>query len=221
MGAPDVNVLAIWERGDRQRASQRVLAMLRGTEPELPADALLALRRALYGEHFAASTTCPTCSEAIEVEFDLDDVAREATGAAEPLTAEGIVFRLPTAGDLIAIETAPDAAAARDALLRRCIIDAQRPVGDDLAAVIAERMAGADPQADITLPVGCPSCGDGWREPFDIASFLWIEIAAAARRLLQVVHRLASSYGWSEQQILALTPSRRHAYLEMLPWPTS
>ena len=221
MRAPDAaELLAVWERGERQRPSQRVMAMLRAAAPDAPPDALLALpvgegeqqllrlRRELFGEHFSAVTSCPSCGEAIEVEFDFDDV-----GGTDK-SVRSTRYRVPTVGDLIAVEGAADVETARVALLRRCAGD-----GEDAADVAAE-LAAADPQADVTLPVECPSCGDAWREPFDAASFLWTEIAAAARRLLSEVHVLASAYGWSERDILALSPARRHAYLEMVPWPT-
>jgi hypothetical protein len=34
--------------------------------------------------------------------------------------------------------------------------------------------------------------------------------------LLRDVHTLASAYGWKEDEVLHLTPARRHAYLELV-----
>ena len=45
---------------------------------------------------------------------------------------------------------------------------------------------------------------------------LWAEISARAQHLLREVHLLASAYGWSEQQILELSPTRRASYLRMV-----
>ena len=42
------------------------------------------------------------------------------------------------------------------------------------------------------------------------------EIDAWARTILYQVHLLASVYGWSESEILALSPWRRHLYLQMI-----
>jgi len=50
----------------------------------------------------------------------------------------------------------------------------------------------------------------------DMARFLWMEVRAAARRLLGEIHQLASAYGWSERAIAGMSPGRRAAYLEML-----
>ena len=44
-------------------------------------------------------------------------------------------------------------------------------------------------------------------------AYLWDEIDARARRLLDEVHALARTYCWSEEQILALSETRRRAYL--------
>ena len=77
-------------------------------------------------------------------------------------------------------------------------------------------MAEADPLADIQLDLTCPSCERRWRAVFDIVSFLWTEIEVWAWRTLSDVHTLARAYGWSERDILTLSPTRRQFYLEMV-----
>ena len=47
-------------------------------------------------------------------------------------------------------------------------------------------------------------------------SYLWHEVDAWALRLLRDVHRLARAYSWREADILALSPSRRQCYLDLL-----
>jgi hypothetical protein len=51
---------------------------------------------------------------------------------------------------------------------------------------------------------------------FDAGSFFWSELGAWARRLLHEIHSLARAYGWSESEILTLSPARRQAYLELI-----
>src|SRR5262249_46541500 len=70
--------------------------------------------------------------------------------------------------------------------------------------------------AEITLQVTCPGCGHTEAVDLDIARFLWTEVRHAAVRLLRDVHDLASAYSWQEAAILAMTPQRRRAYLEMV-----
>ena len=68
----------------------------------------------------------------------------------------------------------------------------------------------------MNLALDCPACGAHWQSVFDIVTFLWGEIEDWAQRLLYDVHLLASAYGWSERDIVAMTPRRRRMYLEMV-----
>ncbi|MFB6941986.1 hypothetical protein ACFCZY_15155 [Streptomyces sp. NPDC056237] len=80
---------------------------------------------------------------------------------------------------------------------------------------IADAVEVADPAADVTIGVTCPDCGAATRAELDIASYLWTELDAWAKELLLDVHLLATAYGWSEPEILALSPLRRRYYLEL------
>ncbi|NUP17985.1 MAG: hypothetical protein HOZ81_18215 [Streptomyces sp.] len=131
-----------------------------------------------------------------------------------------VAFRLPGVADLTAAARAAD---PRTALLVRCLVSATRDgaavgAGDLPVPVqrrIAEAVEAADPGADVTLNIACPECGAATRAELDIASYLWTELDAWARDLLLDVHLLATSYGWSEPEILALSPLRRRYYLEL------
>jgi hypothetical protein len=134
-----------------------------------------------------------------------------------------VQFRLPNSQDLLAVAGSGDVAAARRLLLERCLVAARRgdedKSGAELPAGVVEainqRMAQADPQADVRLALACPSCGHQWQAPFDIASFFWSELNVWAERTLYQVHSLARAYGWREADILALSPWRRQYYLNL------
>jgi len=79
-----------------------------------------------------------------------------------------------------------------------------------------EMMTQADPQADVQIALCCPACEHKWQEAFDILSFLWEEIDAWVYRTLNDVHVLASAYGWSESEILAMSAWKRQAYLDLV-----
>ncbi len=149
------------------------------------------------------------------------------------LTMEGyrVDFRLPNSLDLVSIETSADVNQAREQLLRRCIQSVVRegadsddgePVDDvsrlpmTLVDAIAERMAQADAQADTRLALSCPDCSHEWRRRSTSRTYLMGEIHHWAKHILREVHRLARAYGWREADILAMTPTRRRAYLELL-----
>ena len=133
-------------------------------------------------------------------------------------------FRLPTSLDLASLDPAADLETNRQHLLQRCVTAARRGGREvaaaelpmEVAAAIAQRMADADPQADVQLALACPKCQHAWKAPLDIVSYFWTEIDAWAGRLLREVHALAYAYGWREAEVLALSPWRRQAYLELI-----
>jgi hypothetical protein len=103
-------------------------------------------------------------------------------------------------------------------LTARCD-DEEKPVHQlptEVIDAVIERMAQADPQANLQLAVACPSCNHQWQVVFDIVSFFWSELNTWAQRTLREVHTLARAYGWPEADILAMSPWRRQCYLEMV-----
>lgn len=231
-------LLAVWEQGLNRTPARWALAVLAAADPETPATALgqlpvgardsrlLALREWLFGSRLVGLAACPACVEQLELDFHADDI--RALPAELPgelnLTLDDyeLRFRLPNGLDLAALSEQP--AADPWALFERCLLDARRggvaqPVGalpDEVLVAAGERMAAADPQADVQLALRCPACDHAWEAPFDIAAFLWNEVNAWAARLLAEVHRLAWAYGWREADILAMSPQRRYAYLELI-----
>ena len=82
--------------------------------------------------------------------------------------------------------------------------------------VLVQQMSKADPQATTISNVTCPVCSHKWQITFDIVSYFWTEIEVWAKRMLRDIHVIASAYGWSEREILQLTPRRRQYYLQMI-----
>jgi hypothetical protein len=91
-----------------------------------------------------------------------------------------------------------------------------RELAEPVVEAVIDSIVAADPQADIRIDLECPACAARWLAPFDVASYLWTELDALARRTLIQVHQLASAYGWTESEVLDLSPRRRAAYLEIL-----
>lgn len=217
-------ILDVWERGRSRSLPERALQLLAaGGHPDAPRlpvgerDALLVeLRELTFGPSLQAVVECPACGEALEVELAGPDLRgeRSATASLELGRGDGSVrLRLPTAGDLVAIAGAADAEAGRRLLLERVV---EGDLDPELEDAVAERLAAADPGAWTELALACPGCGEAWSAPFDIVSFLWAELDAHARRLAGDVHALASAYGWTEDDVLALSPARRDTYLELV-----
>jgi hypothetical protein len=222
----------VWERGGPLSPGRRALALLATATGEgglewrsiggRDAD-LLSLRERLFGPHVTAVVACPSCGERRELSFGVDDVRASPPepGPELSVTVDGVEarFRLPTTADLDDLDGAADGDvdAAADDLLRRCVlaVSGDGQLAAPLVAAIEERMAAADPQADVQLALCCDGCGTAWDAPFDIAAFLWSEVDAWAWRLVAEVDQLARTYGWTERDVLALSPQRRRIYLEV------
>jgi hypothetical protein len=89
-------------------------------------------------------------------------------------------------------------------------------VPDQILERVGAAMAERDPQAESMHELDCPSCNHHWRAAFEIDAYLWREVEAEARRIFGQIDVLARTYGWSEAQILELSPARRRLYVEMI-----
>ncbi|MFE7167625.1 hypothetical protein [Streptomyces sp. NPDC057616] len=230
-------LLAAWEAGLGEASVGRALLLHRAARPDvdvsrLPAVPvgereadLFALRRALFGERMQVRLECTACGQDMEFDLDAGELAGSLGGRGEQVVRvqEGgwdVEFRLPGIADLQAAARDAD---PRTALLARCLVSAARAgtavAGPELPAAVQRRIAeaveAADPGADLVLGIACPECGEATRAELDIASYLWTELDAWARDVLLDVHLLATAYGWSEPEILALSPTRRRYYLEL------
>lgn len=219
-------MLELWEQGAGISPIERAL-LLAGTCVDDPASlpigardaVLLDLRRATFGDRIDARTTCLSCGE--ELEFTLSASTLLPLGYASVEDATGIVehdgravhFRVPTSTDILAVVAEGDAAA--DALFVRCMGPHGDDADDGLRDAVSRAIAAADPLADVSIALRCPSCGESADVPFDIGALFWAELDAWARRTLAEVDVLARAYGWTERDVLALGPRRRAAYLEL------
>ncbi len=218
-------LLSVWESGSGQKPLQRALTILAAACPETSVESLadltvgqrdarlLTLRETMFGAELTGITDCPECGEKIELSFNCADIHPQTENerpAELAVRSNGreVRFRLPTSADLLRVNSSQQ-------LLKRCLLDGGNELTKNLVPAVVEEMSRADPMADIHLALNCPSCAHRWEAAFDIVAFLWREISAAARRLLREVHTLASAYGWTESEILSLSPTRRRAYLEM------
>lgn len=189
---------------------------------------LLQLRAATFGRRLDLAATCPGCGGSLTASLSTDalsvgDPDPEAAAALAELQVEEATFRLrpSTSRDLAAVVGLGDVAQARRVLAHRSLepVDPGRPtpppgaLSEDLLDMLSARLAALDPQGDLFTELDCPACGHGWEAPIDIGLIVIREIEAAARRLLADIHDLASTYHWTEADILALPPWRRQAYL--------
>jgi hypothetical protein len=183
--------------------------------------ALLALLRATERHDTLALTLrCPACAAPFEVELAHGALAALAPAAAQlPLAragAEPLTLRLPTGDDLRAWRALAPAARGevQRAMLARLAV-AGTPTAADAAAA-ADALAQADPLVSFAVACTCPACGVAAEPEIDLEAVALQRLALRQRSLLHEVHALASRYGWTESEILAVPPARRARYLELI-----
>jgi len=223
--------LTLWERGERCHPLDRALLALSFADRsagESVADwplgqrnrALLELHASWFGSQLEAWAACPRCAERLEFEVSvLDLMAPLPEGNQQTSVAvEEQIFRLPTSRDLALVAKSSGEQEAAIRLLELCRIGGVDSFGwtDEIIEKAGESLATADPMAETRVALACPACEHEWSDSLDVASFIWAQLEARARRLLWEVHSLASAYGWTESDTLALSAARRALYLEMV-----
>jgi hypothetical protein len=233
-------LLTVWEWGEDRHTIDRSLALLAAACPErsweelsaLPVGRrdglLLELRRKSFGPVLEAHSSCSSCGEPIDVAVEIRDILAQDC---EPETSEievsvagwTVQGRLPDSHDLAAVVGCRDESEGRALLLQRCVLKA-RHEGQErnpeefpprLLEALSAGLEAADPLAVIEIRSTCPACGHIDTEILDAGALFWTEIRSEADRLLREVDILARRYGWTEEEVLALGPRRRRAYLEL------
>lgn len=204
---------------------------------------LLELRSRTVGGDLVCTAACPACGDLLEVSLPPQDLL--GTGGA-PAAGDGEVdeaggestfrrgslelrLRLPTSADVLAAEAAGDETEALRTIVGRCVVAAERDgrrlspeelstveLTEEVLAAAGEHLVSLDPLAETLLDLGCAACGHRWTQILDVPDLFFAEIGSQAKRLLREVALLARGYGWSEADILALSPWRRRFYLELL-----
>ena len=241
MSIAQQQLLTVWQTGRLQHPLDQALTILHEltsstSRKELAQlslgqrDArLLQVHEKYFGSHLHCDCHCPQCHEHVELNLITDEFKTEMN---ESASAKGefdledyrVNYRAPNSLDLAAIAHCTDDDSAIRILIGRCIDSVTcgndsihiKDLPDSVIQALEQSINKLDPQSEILYNLSCPQCDTQWQMLFDIATFVWVEIAATAKRLLQQVHILASAYGWSESEILGLSDARRGIYLEMV-----
>jgi hypothetical protein len=235
--APDI--IELWETAYRFHPIDQALSMLQQAMPECQRDELaamplgqrdahlLALRQATFGDALPGKIRCTQCHEEVEFELSCAALADDATKPQHKCVSRdgySVTVRPLNSIDLAAAAMAHSLDHARELLLHRCVVEAQfqnqnidiETLPLAIAEGITETALAADPQAEKLVDFYCPACHHPLQSQLDIGHILWHEISARAHRLLMEIHQLAKAYGWTETEILRLSPARRAAYLQMV-----
>jgi hypothetical protein len=231
-------LLACWERAVGQPPARRDDALLQALAGELAAaerplgerNAMLVdLHARLFGPAVSLTSRCPRCATVIRFDADCAALApalrpRSATSTQTlDVGAHRVEFRLPRSDDIEAAAHAASDADFAERVIERCVVrctDAGRTVAPselphDVRELVSQRMEALDPGAWVSFALQCPECGAGWDAKLDPGELVWQKVRAEAERLLLDVDDLARAYGWTEAQVLALSPLRRAAYVQL------
>jgi hypothetical protein len=189
---------------------------------DLPVGESAALAARLYADAFGdvvdGLVACAECAMVLDVTVPLRALPAAHGDATTVVAPDGreLRVRAPTTRDLLA---AGDRADPARALLAACVSApggapaSADELGDEALGLVdgaAEDLAGA---AAIVVRATCPECGADVAASVDVGALLWDRVARAAGEALDEVAELAAAFGWSEADVLALTPLRRAAYL--------
>jgi hypothetical protein len=178
-----------------------------------------------YGPRIASTLSCEQCGEPFDIDFllmelvsSLEEESAKAISTAgidclpdgTYRLADGRRFRLPTGEDEYAALRYPPEEVERR-LLESCLIDGEiRPGGDgDVDAELQGALEAVAPLLSSSVEVSCFECGLKQRVRFDLQQYLLRSLLQEQLRLVHEIHRLASSYGWSLDEILDLPRSQR------------
>lgn len=233
-------LLDVWEKGSRNTSAAWALELLAAVSPEETREhleslsvgqrdeTLLALREGLLGPDLSGTVVCPECGQGLDVIVNLGAIRSAARLPDREVRIDvsdfDLCFRPVSTRDAVAVCGLPDVEAGTRLIIERCLLSARRDgvpidaeeIPPEVAGIALQGMIEADSMADIQIAVTCAACESRWSATLDIVSLLWTEIEAWACRTLSDVHALATAYGWSEREILSLSPYRRQRYLELV-----
>lgn len=231
-------LLTLWEAAFGEAAGARGDALLRASpEGAQPARTLgerngrlLDLHARLFGREIELLSQCPACATTAHFSGNCDALAarmrpRLADAPAQSLEVHGhfIEFRMPDSADIASASSIEDSEEFVQLLLERCVLActcegadvAVRQLPEPVLDALSHHMEALDPGASVSFALDCPQCAVRWEAPLDVGELLWRKVRASAERMLLDIDALARSYGWTEREVLGLSPLRRAAYLQM------
>lgn len=240
-GLSAAQLLELGEAGEQRDAVGRARLLLAAACPDRTEDALdsaslaessariLELRTATFGETLPARVTCPGCGQALAVAIPAEELPGRGWDKAPVVVRvavgdETAEVREPDVQALADTARCPDVDSAREALVAACVLSASRagaPVAagdlsDETIREAGDALVAASPGAEMRVDMTCAGCGSEWAPILDISQFLWREIESTSVQLLDEIHELATGYGWTEAESLALSSRRRRTYVKRL-----
>ena len=232
-------IVEIWEKIFNQHSLESALIILNAVYPKMDKKdfaqisfgnrnyLLIQIYNTLFGKSLECVTICPECSYQLEFSLSTDEIIfqpHEQTKVYE-FNRDNfkIIYKLPDSYDLASASKHNEIQSARNELLNRCIIETiyddkkitALELPEEIIQKLSQEFADNDPNSEILINLVCQNCNSDWTSFFDISSFLVKSINFSAKNILRDVHTLALVYGWSEADILNMTPQKRNWYINL------
>ncbi len=162
---------------------------------------------------------CSQCNEAFEFDLPLAPLLAEPIDPAPlrvQLHSRTLALRRATGNDLRQWRAAQPGSQAQAVQLMLDSLLLEGEVQADDHGPLAAALADADPLAAFAVACQCPACGAEREVDIDLDAAALARLHQRQRALLLDIHQLASRYGWSEAQVLAIPASRRAQYLALI-----
>ncbi|MEJ2550839.1 MAG: hypothetical protein P8Y98_15055 [Anaerolineales bacterium] len=191
---------------------------------------LLELVRTNGHEILVVNMTCDAagCGQSFEVDVKLaalQELQRRANKVERvEVHAHGarIILRRPTAQDQYRWQRCSfeDSQQAAEEMVQSLLVESEvelaLPIPEAVVLTIEEAMLSADPLIAPTVTSKCPYCGQNGERPMDLGRMLLAHLKDVQSSVIDTIHRLAKSYHWTEDEILALPAKRKEQYLKLI-----
>lgn len=193
-----------------QAVGERTAALLR----------LVALTEQRDAISLCARCSSRACAEPFEFELPLQSLPGGGTDPGPLLIqlddGRALTMRRPTGEDLRRWRDAQPGSRAEALRLMLDSLLLNGQAGPEDEATMSASIAAMDPLVDFTVSCQCPACGARNEVAIDLETLALSSLANRQRALLQEVHHLASHYGWTESEVLAVPAARRARYLALI-----
>jgi hypothetical protein len=212
----ELHILELWERALSCSGFEREDALLADHSSERRLGErnilMLQLRSKLFGQTWPLMASCPSCASNNEFAIELPGLIRDLADAKAMPGARAVVVE-----DVRAVSVFSEDGEVKQALLKRCLpgLNEVEKLEESLVPALALKLEEANPAAVISFKMVCPECNHACSAPIDVGDALWREVERAAERSLTEISALARVFGWTETDIMALSATRRAAYLQM------
>ena len=161
---------------------------------------------------------CEACDTPFDSSVELKNIPIKPAAKDFPFVSieydkDVLKFRVPTGRDIESLGQKIDIDQARRDLIKRCHVSGDLPeLTDRLVDTIDEALEDCAPEIATEPLTQCPDCSSPARLKIDLADI----VMQALSNPLKDIHDIASTYHWSEADILSMPKSRREHYLALI-----